>query len=58
MREADVPGRKLNIAERAGIGEDYILTNANVVKSSAPGGAPGGQTWREANRDHRDPGDG
>lgn len=32
MREADVPGRKPNVAEQAGITEDYILTNAKVVK--------------------------
>lgn len=37
MREADVPGRKPNVAERAGIAEDYILTSTKVVKGSAPG---------------------
>jgi hypothetical protein len=37
MREADVPGRKPNVAERAGITEDYVLMNAKVVKGSAPG---------------------
>jgi hypothetical protein len=31
-READVPGRKPDIAERAGIAEDYILTETRVVK--------------------------
>jgi len=36
MREADVPGRKPNVAERAGIAEDYILTNAKVIKGSPP----------------------
>jgi hypothetical protein len=36
MREQDVPGRKPNVAERSGILEDYILTNAKVVKGSAP----------------------
>ena len=36
MREADVPGRKPNVAERAGITEDYILTNVKMVKGSAP----------------------
>jgi hypothetical protein len=36
VREQDVPGRKPNIAERAGVMEDYILTNAKVVKGSAP----------------------
>jgi hypothetical protein len=38
MREADVPGRKPNVAERAGIAEDYILTSAKVIKGSAPAG--------------------
>jgi len=36
VREKDVPGRKPNVAERAGVLEDYILTNAKVVKGSAP----------------------
>jgi len=39
MREADVPGRKPNVAERAGMGEDYILTSTKVVKGSAPSAA-------------------
>jgi hypothetical protein len=38
VREADVPGRKPNVAERAGIAEDYILTSAKVIKGSAPAG--------------------
>jgi hypothetical protein len=38
MREADVPGRKPNVAERAGIAEDYILTSTKMIKGSAPGG--------------------
>jgi len=41
-READVPGRKPNIAERAGIGEDYVLTDSRIVKGSSPNGAPEG----------------
>lgn len=36
MREQDVPGRKPNIAERAGVMEDYILANAKMIKRSAP----------------------
>jgi hypothetical protein len=36
VREQDVPGRKPNVAERAGVLEDYILTNAKMVKGSAP----------------------
>jgi len=36
VREADVPGRKPNVAERAGIAEDYILTGIKMVKGSAP----------------------
>lgn len=42
--EANVSGRKPNIAERAGIGEDYILTNAKVVKGSAPTARSMGQS--------------
>jgi hypothetical protein len=38
MREQDVPGRKPNVAERAGVAEDYILANAKVVKGTAPKG--------------------
>lgn len=41
MREEDVPGRKPNVAERAGIAEDYILTSVKMVKGSAPSAAPG-----------------
>jgi hypothetical protein len=29
QREQDVPGKEPNVAERAGIGEDFILTNAS-----------------------------
>jgi hypothetical protein len=36
MRDKDVPGRKQNIAERAGLADGYILTNAKMVKGSAP----------------------
>ncbi len=39
MREADVPGREPNIAERVGIGEDFILTNIRMVRGSLPFGA-------------------
>lgn len=44
MREADVPGRSPNVAERAGLGEDYILTTVKIIKGSAPGGARAGET--------------
>lgn len=40
MREADVPGRKPNVAERAGIAEDYILTSTKIIKGSAPEQTP------------------
>lgn len=43
MREADVPGRRPNIAERAGITEDYILTSTRMVKGSAPQGGTAAQ---------------
>jgi len=36
MREQDVPGRSPNIAEKAGMGEDYILASAKVIKGTAP----------------------
>jgi hypothetical protein len=37
-READVPGRRPNIAERAGFGQDYVLTDSRIVKGSPPAG--------------------
>jgi len=40
-READVPGRKPNIAERAGVGDDYILTRTRVVRGTAPAARAG-----------------
>jgi hypothetical protein len=40
LREADVPGRKPNVAERAGITDDYILTASKMIKGNAPGAAP------------------
>lgn len=39
MKEADVPGRKPNVAERAGISEDYILAHIKSVKGKLPAGA-------------------
>ena len=39
MNEQDVPGRKPNVVEQANIGRDYILTDAKVVKGSAPSAA-------------------
>jgi hypothetical protein len=36
VREQDVPGREPNVVERAGVLEDYILTNAKMVKGTAP----------------------
>jgi hypothetical protein len=38
VREADVPGRRPNVAERAGIGEDYVLTSTRMIKGTAPAG--------------------
>ena len=40
MREPDVPGRKANVAEKVGIGEDFILTSTKMVKGMAPGACP------------------
>ena len=31
MREEDVPGWKPNVAERAGMAEDYILTSTKMI---------------------------
>jgi hypothetical protein len=36
LREEDVPGRKPNVAERAGVGEDFILTQSKMIKGTAP----------------------
>jgi hypothetical protein len=36
VREKDVPGREANPAERAGVMEDFILTNAKIVKGDHP----------------------
>jgi hypothetical protein len=50
VREDEVPGRKPNVAERAGVLEDYILTDATILKGSAGpaaqprAGAPVGTT--------------
>ena len=37
--ENEIPGRKENLAERAGLSEDFILVNAKVVKGRAPAAA-------------------
>jgi hypothetical protein len=39
VREQDVAGRTPNPAERAGVMEDYILTNTKIVKGTAPAGS-------------------
>ena len=40
-REDQIPGRKPNVAERAGVLEDYILAGASVAtKSDKPGATP------------------
>ena len=44
LREADVPGRRPNVAERAGVAEDYILTSTKMVKGSAPAAGTSAQT--------------
>lgn len=36
--EKDVPGRRPNVAERAGVTEDYILTNVKMASSSTTSG--------------------
>jgi hypothetical protein len=37
--ENEIPGRKANVAERAGLAEDYILTSAKMIKGQAPAAA-------------------
>ncbi len=39
QRERDVAGRSANVAERAGILEDYLLTNASPASGAAASGA-------------------
>src|SRR5688572_2261138 len=36
--EKDVPGRRPNVAERAGVTEDYILTNVKMAQGSTTSG--------------------
>ena len=36
--EKDVPGQRPNVAERAGVGEDYLLTNVKMAASSKVSG--------------------
>jgi hypothetical protein len=50
VREQDVPGRQPNIAERAGVLEDYILTSASIAGtgSAAQTPAPVGTSGTEA----------
>lgn len=50
LREADVPGRKPNIVERAGITEDYILTSTKMVKGSAPAGGSAAETRQSGDK--------
>jgi len=42
VRERDVPGRKMNPVEQAGIMDDFILQNIKMVKGSAPSSAVAG----------------
>ena len=43
-RERDVPGRSPNIAERAGILEDYILAEVSMAGAAGQGAGSGAQT--------------
>src|SRR5690349_18916411 len=40
-QEKDVPGRAPNLAERAGIGEDYILAELSAAEAAKPTGTTG-----------------
>jgi hypothetical protein len=44
MREDDVPGRRSNVAERAGVLEDYILTEAQTASETASSSGTAGAT--------------
>jgi hypothetical protein len=54
VREKDVPGRQPNAAERAGVMEDYLLTNAKFLKGPPP--APRARPARRAVKAPRQPG--
>jgi hypothetical protein len=41
VREADVPGQEPSVVERAGVMQDFVLTNVQV-KSASPSGSPSG----------------
>jgi hypothetical protein len=41
-QEKDVPGARPNVAERAGVGEDFILTQAKLTKGESATPQPGG----------------
>jgi hypothetical protein len=49
-READVPGRQPNIAERAGVLEDYILADATPASAAGEPGATGTSGVAEAGK--------
>ena len=39
--ESQIPGRAPNVAERAGVAEDFILANATMSGATTPGATPG-----------------
>jgi hypothetical protein len=39
VKEQDVPGRKPDVAEKAGVMQDFVLTDTKIVKGSAPAGS-------------------
>ena len=53
VREKDVPGRQANPAERAGVMEDFILTNAKILKGAhtPPDAYPTGTAGTAASRE-------
>jgi hypothetical protein len=44
MKEDEVPGRRSNVAERAGVLEDYILTDAQTASETGSGSSTAGAT--------------
>jgi hypothetical protein len=47
-QEKDVPGARPNVAERAGLGEDFILTQAKLIKGAMAPSTGAGRTTKGA----------
>jgi hypothetical protein len=49
-QERDVPGMAPDLAERAGLGEDFVLTNAKLTSVAMPSTPPGADSSGSARR--------